>query len=321
MLFFYNLIPREIFVPLLMLLEFLARLKKNYSQIEREALSIVFGVEKFRQYLLGRFFQLRTDHKPLVLLFNPHNSVPMLTSTRLKKWKLVLTAYDYAISHIARKNVIADYLSRSSVTVSFSAAEEIEVDVLLLDAEGVVNADAIAAETKRDPILSDALRFTKQGWPTTTDPEMRPFANRQAELSLQNGVLLWNGRVVIPESLRAILLRDLHAEHLGIVRMKRAARMYMWWPNLDSDIEEIVKLCPHCQANAKSPPKFHGTWQWPAGPWKRLHIDFAGPFLGKMFLVIVDAHSKYIEIVPMISATTTSTIAALRRLFASFGLP
>ena len=297
--------------------------EKNYSQIEREALSIVFGVQKFRQYLLGRHFKLNTDHKPLVSLFNPHSPVPMLTSSRLKKWKLVLAAYDYSISHIPGKcNVIADYLSRSSVDGSPSAAEEVVVEVLLLDTDGVVNADAIAAETKKDSVLSEVLNFTKHGWPTTvTDPDLRLFCNRQTEISLQDGILLWNSRVLVPESLRAILLHDLHAEHLGIVRMKRLARLYMWWPKLDADIEEVVKLCPHCQINAKKPPKTHGTWQWPAGPWKRLHIDFAGPFLGKMFLVIVDAHSKFLEIIPMSVATSTSTISALRRLFALFGLP
>ena len=60
---------------------------------------------------------------------------------------------------------------------------------------------------------------------------------------------------------------------------------------------------------------------WPGGPWKRLHLDFAGPFLDKMFLVLVDAYSSYRDIIPMTHATSVSTIAALRHVFSYFGLP
>ena len=77
--------------------------EKNYSQIEREALALVFGAEKFRQYLLGRSFILRTDHKPLLTLFNRHNAIPMLTSTRLKKWRLALSAYYYTMEFVPGK--------------------------------------------------------------------------------------------------------------------------------------------------------------------------------------------------------------------------
>lgn len=87
-------------------------------------------------------------------------------------------------------------------------------------------------------------------------------------------------------------------------------------------IEETVKSCTACQEAAKSPPSSQqASWSWPGGPWKRIHLDFAGPYLGKMFLVLVDAYSKYLEIVPMSHATSASTIAALRHIFSSFGLP
>ena len=86
-------------------------------------------------------------------------------------------------------------------------------------------------------------------------------------------------------------------------------------------LEETVKMCDICQANARSPPKSCGTWTWPSGPWRRIHLDFAGPYLGKMFLVIIDAHTKFLDIVPMTHATTNGVIEALRHLFAIFGLP
>ena len=296
--------------------------EKNYSQIEREALSLVFGVQKFRQYLLGRRFILRTDHKPLISLFDPKQGVPVLTSSRLKKWRLILSAYDYVIQHVSGKqNVFADYLSRKPTPGTATPEEQVDVQVLLIDEEAVLNADCVAKETKADPTLSQVLKFVHGVWPTEVSPELRPYYNKRFALSVSTGVLILDSRVIVPESLRPLLLRDLHSEHSGIVRMKRLARKYIWWPRLDSDIEETVSSCHICQSQAKCPPKVHGTWTWPSGPWKRLHIDFAGPYLGKMFLVIVDAHSKYLDVVPMTHATTSGVISALRQNFSIFGLP
>ena len=103
-------------------------------------------------------------------------------------------------------------------------------------------------------------------------------------------------------------MKDLHAEHIGIVKMKQLARKYFWWPKLDVKIEETVKSCTACQEAVKSPPSSQQTsWSCPGGLWKRIHLDFARPYLGKMFIVLVDASSKYLEIVPMSHATFAST--------------
>ena len=150
----------------------------------------------------------------------------------------------------------------------------------------------------------------------------QPYDSKRLELSHEDGILLWNSRVVVPESLRGLLLSDLHAEHLGMIKMKHLARKYFWWPGLDKQIEETVKICPACQESAKSPVSTPtASWSWPGGPWKRLHVDFAGPYLGKMFLVVVNAYSTFLEIVPMTHATSTNTITALRHIFSYFGLP
>ena len=287
--------------------------EKNYSQIEREALALVYGVQKFRQYLLGRPFILRTDHKPLISLFNPHKSVPMLTSTRLKKWRLVLAAYTYSLAFVPGKNnIFADYLSRKPALETPSKVEIVEEQVLQLVVERVVNAEAVSYETERDPVLSKVLHFTKCGWPLEVTTDLLPYYRKRLEFTLQSGVLVWDSRIVIPQSLQSILLKDLHSEHTGMVRMKRVARKYVWWPNIDQHIEETVRQCFLCQENATKPAQTHGTWSWPAGPWKRLHLDFAGPFLGEMFLVLVDSYSKFLDVVPMSAANSTNVIQMLR---------
>ena len=117
-------------------------------------------------------------------------------------------------------------------------------------------------------------------------------------------------------------MRILHDSHPGIVRMKGIARNYVWWPKINSALEEKVKSCQLCQAHQKMPAlaTIH-PWEWPKHPWTRIHIDLAGPFMGKMFLLIVDAHSKQLDIHCLNSVTTETTIEKLRATFGTHGLP
>ncbi|XP_016303649.1 uncharacterized protein K02A2.6-like [Sinocyclocheilus anshuiensis] len=129
-------------------------------------------------------------------------------------------------------------------------------------------------------------------------------------------------RVVVPHKLRKRVLEELHTGHPGIVRMKAIARSYVWWPGLDADIELQVKMCQSCQQIQKMPSQapLH-PWEWPSKPWERIHVDFAGPCEGHMYLVVVDAHSKWPEVQLMTSTTAEKTIGVLRNLFSHYGLP
>ena len=104
--------------------------------------------------------------------------------------------------------------------------------------------------------------------------------------------------------------------------MKAVARSYVWWPGLNKDLEDLARDCSKCQSNRSQPAAapLH-PWLWPTKPWERVHIDYAGPINGKMMLVLIDAHSKWPEVIPMSSTTSLATIHALRNLFASYGLP
>ena len=104
--------------------------------------------------------------------------------------------------------------------------------------------------------------------------------------------------------------------------MKSLARSYVWWLGMDTDLKAKVQNCRQCQETRKLPAAVPmQSWEWPTQPWSRLHIDYAGRFQGKMFLVVVDAHSKWMEVSIVTSATTAVTIQNLRRMFATHGLP
>ena len=117
-------------------------------------------------------------------------------------------------------------------------------------------------------------------------------------------------------------MEELHMGHPGVCRMKSLARSVVWWPGIDRDLEEKVKKCQSCQLNQKTPAHvpLH-PWSWPTRPWSRLHIDHAGPFLGHLFLIIVDAHSKWLEVKRVSSTSSQVTISVLRSVFATHGIP
>jgi len=304
----------------------LSKAEVHYAQIDREALAIVFGVQKFRQFLLGRHFVLITDHQPLTTLFGEKRNIPLMASARIKRWALILSAYTYTVQHVPGKdNSCADYLSRAPLESKELHQDDAPTEVLLLEDPGYkpLSAKVIAAETRKDQLLVRAFEMTQEGWPNSVyEDELRPYHIRRSELTTEQGLLLWGRRVVIPTRLRATLLMDLHTEHDGVVRMKSIARQYFWWPKMDSDIEEVAKKCSSCQETAPMPAKVPtASWNWPTAPWKRLHIDYAGPFLNFMFLVVVDAHSKWLEVYKMNSSTSAATIEKLRLLFATHGLP
>ena len=176
--------------------------------------------------------------------------------------------------------------------------------------------------TRDDRLLSRVLTYVQRGWPVKVDSELKTFASKKTELSVEAGCLLWGMRVVVPHACQEAVLRELHASHPGIVKMKSLARIHVWWCGIDKDIENLVRECSDCQSvrNAPSTTYLH-PWAWPDGPWKRVHVDFAGPFQGSMFMVLVDAYSKWLEVVPMASTTTEKTLEVLRGMFARYGLP
>ena len=299
--------------------------EKRYSQLDKEALAVIFGVNKFHQYLYGRPFTIYTDHKPLTYLFSPTKSLSQMSSARLQRWALTLNSYNYSITHRRGcDNGNADALSRLPISDSPSVVP-IPGDVLQTMehlSSTPITADKIKIWTSRDPHLSQVLRYVQHGWPVSVEDDLAPFARRRFELSSQDGCILWGSRVVIPPPGRALLLKELHEGHPGISRMKSLARSYIWWPGLDGDLEREGKSCLTCQVNRNNPPPapVH-PWEWPAKPWSRLHVDYAGPFMGKMFLLIVDAHTKWMDIHITNSSTSQVTIEKLCQSFSNFGLP
>lgn len=133
---------------------------------------------------------------------------------------------------------------------------------------------------------------------------------------------MWGFRMVIPSKLRNLILEELHTSHSGISKTKSLARLYVWWPKMDKSIEQMISSCFACGSVRASPPKaVNCPWPTPENPWERIHADFLGPFLNNHFLIIEDAHSKWVEVYIIKHLTSTETIEKFYDVFSRFGLP
>ena len=250
----------------------LTKTERKYAQIDKEALSIVWGVKRFHVYLYGRQFTLVTDHKPLTAIFHPKKGVPAMTAARLQRYALFLASFDYDTEYKSTtKHCNADGLSR--LPLQQTEKEETEMDLSevfhatqfeLLP----VTSEAVARETRRDPILPRIYESIVKGWSVRINGD-KPYYERRNELTVHQGCILWGIRVVIPGKLQDRVLEELHDGHLGVVKMKALARSYVWWPNISGQLEELAKGCDGCQLNQRMPTKapLH-PWEWATTPWQ-----------------------------------------------------
>ncbi|CAB3249360.1 unnamed protein product [Arctia plantaginis] len=230
--------------------------------------------------------------------------------------------FNYSIRYKTSKaNANADALSRLAAFDEERISLE-EADIFQMSLMNVlpVTEPDIAQATLEDPTLKRLLVGLKSGKKIA---HLERFGIDQSEFSLYKDCILRGSRVLVPERFRQVVLNDLHSAHFGTSKMLALARSYCWWPGIDQDVRNMVKNCAECCLNQNKPspvaPKH--VWEFPSRPFERVHVDFAGQFLGVYFLVLVDAYSKWPEVHIMNKIDTESTLEVLERIFSTFGYP
>lgn len=238
----------------------LAPAERNYSQVEKEGLGIIYAVKKFHKYIFGRRFTIYTDHRPLLSIFGGIKGVPVHTANRLQRWAIILLAYDFDIKFTRTEDFgHADVLSRliadqpraneDVVIAQITASEEKEVlSSDLTRFHGSFNFETIARESARDPDIQRVIGFISSRWPhpsKTNSREVSLFYAIKDELSVVNDILIFRDRTVVPACLRKRVLVILHKAHPGINRMKALARCYVYWPGIDGASRSWSPIAPN----------------------------------------------------------------------------
>ena len=242
-------------------------------------------------YLLGgKHFQLATDHKPLLPLFNnPQAKLP----PRIERIIMKIQNMGFTMIHIPGKENVTDYLSRQQVRA-------------IVQADHAVVLETIAEKTKEEKELQLLKKTIHSGQWDKINTTLKPYIDVQAELYEIDDVILRLDRIIPPSSLREKIIRIAHKQgHLGLSKTKEMIRHKYWWPQMNIQIENAVKKCFDCQVSTKTnhtePAQMTPL---PARAWETVEIDFCGPFPnGEYELVVTDQYSRY----PEVEFTTTTS--------------
>ncbi|KAG6456672.1 hypothetical protein O3G_MSEX009875 [Manduca sexta] len=245
-----------------------------------------------------------------------------MAASRVQRWAVLLSGYTYDIEFVPSKSNGADGLSRLPSSSNIHKDNEVTYIHFVEDFLPVTNRE-VKAEISKDRLLSRVLLYVQSGWPEhCNEDDLKPYFMKRNELYIENGCIMWGYRIIIPNTLQSVVLKQLHSSHMGIVKTKSLARSYIWWPNIDKDVAEVCRRCDTCAAESAAPPRVPPQpWHYAVQPWTRLHIDFLEPIKGKTYLVLIDSSSKWLEIFEMPLTNAAQVIHVLRATFARFGLP
>ncbi|XP_062698772.1 uncharacterized protein K02A2.6-like isoform X1 [Aedes albopictus] len=292
--------------------------EKRYCQTEKEALALVWAVERFSVYLLGRTFELETDHKPLEAIFKP-TSRPC---SRIERWVLRLQSFSFVVKYRSGTGNVADPLSR---LVEAQQPEEFDAEskfmVLAVLESAAVDVQQLEEMSNTDATLEVVKQCLRTGnWEAQEAKAFSPFKN---ELGFVGDLLVRGNKLIAPDCLRSRMLDLAHEGHPGESVMKRRLRDRVWWPGMDRDTEKRVRTCEGCRlVSMPNKPEPMSRREMPAKPWIELAIDFLGPLpCGTYLLVIIDYFSRYKEVELMSRITAKETVERLDRIFSRLGYP
>ncbi len=294
----------------------------RYAQIEKETLGIVFGCERFHEYVYGRPTVVETDHKPLIAIAK--KKLCDLTP-RIQRLMMKLLRYDVTFEYLPGKYlVVADTLSRAVPTrpVVSDTEDEVARHVHMV-VENLPVSETKWAEfaeaTKQDEQLQTVVDSIQNGW----NPQVpcHPYDSFQGELTVLDGVVLRGTRIVVPTSMRSDMLERIHEGHLGIVKCRRRGREHFYWPSMNNDIEKLVSRCAVCQKyryqQQKEPLKQH---QETLEPWAKVGMDLFS-LNGKDYMVVIDYMSNFPEVALLSGTSAKQVITHTKAIFARHGIP
>lgn len=312
--------------------------ESRYPQLHREALAIIWAMEKFAYYLLGRRFTLRSDNEALLFMTKNGNrkDVGKRILSRAEGWMLRMDHFVYDFEHVSGKDNIADCASRigakrenTEENPQFGIEKEPHELFSVTASASVINDQLLAltnADVRQELLVDNELQTVvkwldkKEKWPE----QIMKYQAFQGDLYLQGDLLMKREKMVLPSTLRDRALRLAHRSHPGMSTMKNFLRQGLWWPGMDRQIEDFVKTCPECQlVTVISRPLPIENTELPQNPWDYVSMDFASASdnLNWKALVLTDNYSRFLVVLPMDKTDTEALKRSLRKVFNTYYVP
>ena len=174
-----------------------------------------------------------------------------------------------------------------------------------------------------DPLCSLVIKYCLTGWPgkAQINEALAPYCREaRGDLTLYGSLLLHGARMVVPTSMQRETLRKLHEGHQGIERCRLRARTSVWWPGLSSQIDKLVKSCPHCTKESTPRKEPLMPTALPDYPWQKIGTDLFS-LNGMTYVIASDYFSRFPEVIKLATTTSSSVISALKSLFSRYGIP
>ena len=192
--------------------------ERNYQNLERECLAIIWGMEKFHYFLYGKEFTLETDQKPLVLIYKKH-----MVEISPRIWMLVVRSFPYHPFHVRyRKGMeiaLADALSRvtplpmeeNGIKLPIIAVNQMTANIPCSSN----NLDQIC-ETRKDPTIKLLIHYISNGWPCDQrqlPQELHSYWNFREDLPVKDGIVTKGSRLLVLSTLQRKALEQIHEGH------------------------------------------------------------------------------------------------------------
>lgn len=296
----------------------LSRTERNYSVTERELLSLLFCIDKFRAYVEGARFTVITDHYSLLWLNNMKNP-----TGKLARWAVRLRQYSFDLIHRkGSSNIVPDALSR------------------------IPHDDTVPLETPEISIIDISLDnldnwYTSLREKVSRNPELYPqwkvdnnllFKYVPSKLPIQSNIKEW--KFLVPKSQRAAVISSCHdpptSSHFGFYKTSSRVQDNYYWPKMRRDILKYVRACKVCQSQKISNTSrmgLMGSEKRVNYPFQIIAVDIMGPFprssKGNCYLLVVgDWFTKYTLLHPMRQATAQNIVKFIEnQVFLAFGVP
>jgi hypothetical protein len=208
----------------------LTEVEKRYSQVEREALAVVWACERLKMYLIGKEFNLNVDNKAVQLIFgNPKAK----TCARIERWSLRLIPFKFKINHIPGISNIADYISRHATQEIMKGTDYVEEYINSLVDNNLplnIRLDSIIQATQEDPILKKLKELLSNEYWDNDDKRLKPYFSIRSELSISSDdLILYGNRIIIPTKLQSDIIKIAHQSHQGKEKTKQLLNQFVWF--------------------------------------------------------------------------------------------